>query len=59
MRVADKHDNSDYVNPTSASAAAPIPPEVFPDELAAQQSDEQGGTTSSGGSGGTRPKRHR
>jgi hypothetical protein len=34
---------SEYVNPTTATSAPPIPPEVFPAELAAQLADERAG----------------
>jgi hypothetical protein len=35
--VADKkHPNDDYVNPTSPVSAQPIPPEIFPSEIAKQ-----------------------
>jgi hypothetical protein len=33
----EKHPNDDYVNPGSATAAPPIPAEVFADDLAASQ----------------------
>jgi hypothetical protein len=28
----DKHPNDDYINPTTATAAAPVPPSVRPDD---------------------------
>lgn len=46
------HPNDDYIGGTSGETQGPpIPPEVFPSELAAStgQSPEQGGSTSSGG----------
>lgn len=41
--AGDEHANDEYAAPTSATSAAPVPPEVFPDVLAEQQSAEQGG----------------
>lgn len=37
----DKHPNDDYVNPPTRTAAAPIPPDVRPDDLRAQLDAEQ------------------
>ena len=54
--MAEKHPNDDYINPASPTSAAPIPPEVFPDDLKEQQGSGHGGTLSEGGSGGTAPE---
>lgn len=40
--AGDEHANDEY-GVDSALAGPPVPPEVFPDELAKQQSREQGG----------------
>lgn len=50
-----KHPNDDYIDPTSRTAAAPVPQTVFPDELAEARGAAQGGDTGDGGSGGTAP----
>jgi hypothetical protein len=37
--------NDEYVDPVSATAGAPVPPRILPDEVAAVQSPDQGGDT--------------
>lgn len=54
MTDSKKHPNDDYINPVSPTAAAPIPPEIRPEDVESEQSDSQGGTLSEGGSGGTK-----
>ena len=39
MADEKKHANDEYINPGSATAAAPVPPEVFPDKLAEQKAE--------------------
>lgn len=36
----DQHPNDDYINPTSATTAAPVPPDVRPDDLREQLAAE-------------------
>lgn len=42
--------NDEYVDPVSATAGAPVPPRILPDEVAAVQSAGQGGDTGETGS---------
>ena len=39
MADEKKHANDEYINPGSRTAAAPIPPEVFPEKLAEEKAE--------------------
>lgn len=45
----DAHPNDAYVDPTSRITGPPVPPVVFPDELAAQQAPDQSTAQVEGG----------
>ena len=42
MADEKKHANDEYINPGSRTAAPPVPPEVFLDQLAEEKAEAQG-----------------
>lgn len=46
----EAHPNDEYRNPGSQISGPPAPPEVFPEDLAAQQAPDQGTVQTEGGS---------